>query len=154
MRDITSLPAQIPKTLIVRSADPLGYLGAAEVGNNMHSPGQLPRQKITLLPYIGNSHQSGTSSSLSIPNASPEGVDVGNLAFLRGGDRLRVDLNKRDENCLVRSEPKAVTRDLGEIHQLNEGIVLRDGVKYRVAQRVEPRHSHRSSYWLVVVVVA
>ncbi|KAJ5209675.1 hypothetical protein N7449_004054 [Penicillium cf. viridicatum] len=67
----------------MRGVDPLGYLGATEVGN-MHSPGRLPRQKITLL---GNGRQSGTSSSLSILNASPEAADGGNLALLRGGDR-------------------------------------------------------------------
>ncbi|CRL24343.1 unnamed protein product [Penicillium camemberti] len=39
------------RTLIMRGADPLGYLGAAEAGN-MHSPGRLPRQKITSLPCI------------------------------------------------------------------------------------------------------
>lgn len=44
---------------------------------------------------------------------------------------------------MVRSEPNAVTSDLGEINQWNEGIALCDGVKYRVAQRGEPRDSHR-----------
>lgn len=37
-----------------------------------------------------------------------------------GGDRLRVDLNNRRENRMVRSEPNAVTQDLGEINQLIE----------------------------------
>lgn len=138
----------------MRGADPLGYLGTTEVGN-MHSPGRRPRQKVTLLqcllPYIGGGRQSGTSSSLSIINASPEAADGGNLALLRSGDRLRVDLNKRRENRMVRCEPNAVTKDLGEINQLNEGIALCDAVQYRVAQRKEPRHSHRGSHWLLVM---
>lgn len=79
-------------------------------------------------------------------NTSPKAAAGGNLAH--GGDRLCVDLNKRHENCMVRSMPNAVMRDLGEINQLNEGVVLSDGVKYRVAQRGEPRHSRRGSYWL------
>ncbi|KAF4210652.1 hypothetical protein CNMCM8980_003687 [Aspergillus fumigatiaffinis] len=150
--------------LIMRGAGPLGYPGAAEVVN-MHPPGRLLRQGVHSLPCIGDGRQSGTSGSPSILNASPEAAAGGNLALLRDGDRLRVDLNKRRVDILVPAEelakrkkeleanggygvPESQTpwQDLfrREATQLSEGMVLREAVKYqRLAQRFEePRHNH------------
>ncbi|KAJ5980800.1 hypothetical protein N7481_008098 [Penicillium waksmanii] len=131
----------------------------------MHPPARLLRQGIIALPCIGDGRQSGTSGSPSILNASPEAAAGGNLAILRDGDRLRVNLDKRNVDILI--EPaelklrRAALKANGgyngpeshtswqeifrrETDQLNEGMVLRDAVKYqRVAQRWdEPRHNH------------
>jgi dihydroxy-acid dehydratase len=98
-------------------------------------------------------------------NASPEAAAGGNLALLKDGDRLRVDLKKRRVDILVSEEVLQKRRreldanggyQMPESHtpwqeifrketdQLSEGMVLREAVKYqRVAQRVsEPRHNH------------
>lgn len=162
--DNPETPIDDTTILVMRGAGPLGYPGAAEVVN-MHPPARLLRQGINALPCIGDGRQSGTSGSPSILNASPEAAAGGNLAILRDGDRLRVDLNKRSvdiliepaENELRRAELKANGGYNGpeshtpwqeifrrETDQLNEGMVLRDAVKYqRVAQRWdEPRHNH------------
>ncbi|WP_404478442.1 IlvD/Edd family dehydratase [Novosphingobium sp. BL-52-GroH] len=77
--------------LIMRGTGPIGYPGAAEVVN-MQPPDYLIRQGVSALPCIGDGRQSGTSGSPSILNASPEAAAGGNLALLRTGDRLRVDL--------------------------------------------------------------
>ncbi|KAJ5812902.1 hypothetical protein N7447_009925 [Penicillium robsamsonii] len=149
--------------LVMRGAGPMGYPGAAEVVN-MHPPARLLRQGITSLPCIGDGRQSGTSGSPSILNASPEAAAGGNLALLRDGDRLRVDLNKRRVDILIGDEELQGRREdlkvrggfsvpesqtpwqeifRRETDQLSEGMVLRDAVKYqRVAQRSEPRHNH------------
>lgn len=150
--------------LVMRGAGPLGYPGAAEVVN-MHPPARLLRKGVNSLPCIGDGRQSGTSGSLSILNASPEAAAGGNLGLLRDGDRLRVDLNKRRVDILI--APEELEQRCAEIQarggysgpesqtpwqeifrretdQLNEGMVLREAVKYqRVAQRwEEPRHNH------------
>lgn len=162
--DDPTTPIDDTSILVMRGAGPLGYPGAAEVVN-MHPPARLLRQGINSLPCIGDGRQSGTSGSPSILNASPEAAAGGNLALLRDGDRLRVDLNKRRVDILVdaaeldrrRVELQADGGYSGpesqtpwqeifrrETDQLNEGMVLRDAVKFqRVAQRWgEPRHNH------------
>ncbi|KAJ5356751.1 hypothetical protein N7517_011360 [Penicillium concentricum] len=161
--DDPATPIDERSILVMRGAGPMGYPGAAEVVN-MHPPARLLRQGITSLPCIGDGRQSGTSGSPSILNASPEAAAGGNLALLRDGDRLRVDLNKRRVDILIGDEelqrrredhkvrggfsvPESQTpwQDIfrRETDQLNEGMVLRDAVKYqRVAQRSEPRHNH------------
>ncbi len=78
--------------LFMRGAGPIGYPGAAEVVN-MRPPAHLIKQGVHALACIGDGRQSGTSGSPSILNASPEAAAGGNLALLRTGDRVRVDLN-------------------------------------------------------------
>lgn len=162
--DGPTTPIDDSSILVMRGAGPLGYPGAAEVVN-MHPPARLLRQGVTSLPCIGDGRQSGTSGSPSILNASPEAAAGGNLALLRDGDRLRVDLNKRRVDILIEDEELRRRREelkaqggfsmpesqtpwqeifRRETDQLNEGMVLRDAVKFqRIAQRwEEPRHNH------------
>lgn len=150
--------------LVMRGAGPLGYPGAAEVVN-MHAPGRLLKQGVHSLPCIGDGRQSGTSGSPSILNASPEAAAGGNLAILKDGDVLRVDLNKRTVNILVDGKELETRRqDLeknggykvpesqtpwqeifrNEVGQLDQGMVLEKAVKYqRIAQKYPaPRDNH------------
>lgn len=113
----------------------------------------------------GDGRQSGTSGSPSILNASPEAAENGNLAILRDGDRLRVDLTKRRVDMLIseaeiqqRGEellanggykyPESQTpyQDIfrREVGPLSEGMVFRRAVEYqRVAQKYpSPRDNH------------
>jgi dihydroxy-acid dehydratase len=148
--------------MVMRGVGPLGYPGAAEVVN-MHPPGRLIRQGIDGLFCIGDGRQSGTSASPSILNASPEAAAGGNLAILRDGDRLRIDLRRRRVDIIISDdEIKQRRRALDtkgyavhpsgtpwqeifrqETDQLGNGMVLRKAVKYqRLAQRQPPRHNH------------
>jgi dihydroxy-acid dehydratase len=159
-----STPVDERTLLVVRGTGPLGYPGAAEVVN-MHPPGRLLKKGVHSLPCIGDGRQSGTSGSPSILNASPEAAAGGNLALLRDGDKVRVDLRKRRVDILISDEELKKRRDeleskggyhgpeshtpwqemfRKETDQLSEGMVLRDAIKFqRVAQRWdEPRHNH------------
>jgi dihydroxy-acid dehydratase len=86
--------------LVMRGTGPIGYPGAAEVVN-MRPPVYLIRRGVSELPCLGDGRQSGTSGSPSILNASPEAAAGGNLALLRTGDRVRVDLRTRQVNVLL-----------------------------------------------------
>lgn len=86
--------------LVMRGAGPIGYPGAAEVVN-MRAPAYLLRAGIADLPCIGDGRQSGTSGSPSILNASPEAAAGGNLAILRTGDRVRIDLRAGTADILI-----------------------------------------------------
>ncbi|ROW09938.1 hypothetical protein VPNG_06268 [Cytospora leucostoma] len=151
--------------LVMRGVGPLGYPGAAEVVN-MHAPAALLRREGARdLPCVGDGRQSGTSGSPSILNATPEAADGGNLALLRDGDRVRVDLGARRVDVMLPGEELARRRgelearggyrgppsqtpwqDIfrREVGGLSEGMVLKRAVQFqRLAQRYPvPRDNH------------
>ncbi|MFG2074537.1 IlvD/Edd family dehydratase [Nonomuraea maritima] len=86
--------------LVIRYTGPIGYPGSAEVVN-MEVPAALIRQGVTTLPTLGDGRQSGTSDAPSILNASPEAAAGGNLAILRTGDRIRVDIDNGRVDVLL-----------------------------------------------------
>jgi dihydroxy-acid dehydratase len=110
--------------LFMRGTGPVGYPGAAEVVN-MRPPAYLIKQGITALPCIGDGRQSGTSGSPSILNASPEAAASGNLALLRTGDRVRIDLRQGTTNVLVSNE---------ELAQRRKALSEAGGYHYPVSQ--------------------
>jgi dihydroxy-acid dehydratase len=67
----------------------------------MRPPKHLIEKGVRALPCIGDGRQSGTSDSPSILNASPEAASGGNLALIRTGDRVRLDLDTRRLDVLV-----------------------------------------------------
>jgi dihydroxy-acid dehydratase len=150
--------------LVMRGTGPRGYPGGAEVVN-MQPPAAIIRAGIDALPCIGDGRQSGTSGSPSILNAAPEAAAGGGLALLRTGDRVRVDLKRREVNMLVSEEEIARRRreleanggygapasqtPWQEIHrkltgQFDTGAVLEPAVKFqRIAQTAGlPRDNH------------
>ncbi len=162
--DDPSLEIDEHTLLFMRGAGPIGYPGAAEVVN-MRPPNYLIKKGIHALACIGDGRQSGTSGSPSILNASPEAAAGGNLAILRTGDRVRIDLNKGQANILISDEEIATRRaDLeasggykfpkhqtpwqeiqrGLVGQLGDGAILKPAEKYqRIAQTNGiPRDNH------------
>ncbi|MFI0423040.1 IlvD/Edd family dehydratase [Spongiactinospora sp. 9N601] len=89
--------------LVIRYTGPIGYPGSAEVVN-MELPTALARCGITALPTLGDGRQSGTSDAPSILNASPEAAAGGNLAILRTGDLIRIDLDRARVDVLLSDE--------------------------------------------------
>jgi dihydroxy-acid dehydratase len=89
--------------LVIRYTGPVGYPGSAEVVN-MELPAGLIQRGITALPTLGDGRQSGTSDAPSILNASPEAAVGGNLAVLRTGDRIRLDLDNARVDVLLPDE--------------------------------------------------
>jgi dihydroxy-acid dehydratase len=144
--------------LVVRGSGPVGYPGSAEVVN-MTPPGKLIRQGIRMLPCMGDGRQSGTSDSPSILNISPESAIGGNLAILKTGDQIKVDLGKRRVDVLLSEKEIAARRKelkpaeitnhspweefyRSNVGQLETGACLEFAVKYHDVRKVVPRHSH------------
>lgn len=150
--------------LFIRGVGPIGYPGAAEVVN-MRPPAYLIREGVSALPCIGDGRQSGTSGSPSILNASPEAAAGGNLALLKTGDQVRIDLNTSRCDVLISDEEMAARRkefeaaggpkfpghqtpwqeiQRGMVDQLGSGMVLKPAVAYqRVAEtKGLPRDNH------------
>ncbi len=162
--DDPSLAIDEHTLLFMRGAGPIGYPGAAEVVN-MRPPDYLIKKGITALACIGDGRQSGTSGSPSILNASPEAAAGGNLAILRTGDRVRIDLNTGSADILISDEEIEQRRaelhaqggykypahqtpwqeiQRGLVDQLGAGGVLKPAVNYqRLAQTAGlPRDNH------------
>jgi dihydroxy-acid dehydratase len=144
--------------LVVRGSGPVGYPGSAEVVN-MTPPGRLIRQGIRMLPCMGDGRQSGTSDSPSILNISPESAIGGNLAILRTGDQIKVDLAHRRVDVLLSEQEIAARRKelkpaeitnhspweefyRANVGQLETGACLEFAVQYHDVRKVVPRHSH------------
>ena len=150
--------------LFMRGAGPIGYPGAAEVVN-MRCPTYLLARGIHSLACIGDGRQSGTSGSPSILNASPEAAAGGNLALLKTGDMVRVDLLQNTVNVQVSDAELAERRATLEaaggyqypasqtpwqtmqrrtVGQMDTGAALEDAVPFqRIAQTMGlPRDNH------------
>jgi dihydroxy-acid dehydratase len=144
--------------LVIRGSGPLGWPGSAEVVN-MQPPDALIKRGIMSLPTLGDGRQSGTSDSPSILNCSPESAAGGGLAWLRTGDRIRIDLAKGTCDALVSDEEiaqrkKAASPPVPEsatpwqelyrstVGQLDSGAVMEMAVKYRGVAKKTPRHNH------------
>lgn len=162
--DDPSLEIDEHTLLFMRGAGPIGYPGAAEVVN-MRPPAYLIKKGISSLACIGDGRQSGTSGSPSILNASPEAAAGGNLAILKTGDKVRIDLNKGEADILISQEEIATRRaaleaaggykypkhqtpwqeiQRGIVGQLGDGAILKPAEKYqRIAQNEGlPRDNH------------
>ena len=162
--DDPSLEIDEHSMLIIRGAGPIGYPGGAEVVN-MQPPSALLVRGIHSLPCIGDGRQSGTSGSPSILNASPEAAAGGNLAILRTGDQIRIDMRRGTADVLISTEElETRRRDLeesggfqfpeshtpwqeiqrGMVGQFDEGMVLEPAVKYQDTARTfgPPRNNH------------
>ncbi|MBM3754209.1 MAG: dihydroxy-acid dehydratase family protein [Acidobacteria bacterium] len=144
--------------LVIRNVGPVGYPGAAEVVN-MLPPDYLVKQGIDVLPTLGDGRQSGTSASPSILNATPESAVGGNLAILKTGDQIKVDLNNSRVDVLLSDEEIANRRaalkieippsqtpwqELFRAHvgQLGDGAILEFAEKYKNVGAEIPRHNH------------
>ena len=144
--------------LVIRGSGPLGWPGSAEVVN-MQPPDALLKRGIMSLPTLGDGRQSGTSDSPSILNCSPESAAGGGLAWLRTGDRIRIDLAAGSCDMLVSDEEIARRKKEGlppvpesatpwqelyrsTVGQLDSGAVMEMAVKYRGVARKTPRHNH------------
>lgn len=150
--------------LIIRGAGPIGYPGAAEVVN-MRPPAHLIKKGVTALACIGDGRQSGTSGSPSILNASPEAAAGGNIALVRTGDHVRIDLRAGRADILIPDTELAERRaalvaaggyaypasqtpwqeiQRSMVGQLDTGAVLEPAIKYhRIVDTLGlPRDSH------------
>ena len=144
--------------LFIRGVGCVGYPGSAEVVN-MQPPDALIQAGIDHLPTVGDGRQSGTSESPSILNASPESAVGGGLAFLRTGDKVRLDLNARTLNAEVDSTEWEARRSAWKppeirnqtpwqeiyrdnVGQLAEGGCLELATAYHRIRQDLPRDSH------------
>ncbi len=119
--------------LIIRGCGPVGYPGSAEVVN-MQPPNRLLKKGINALPTLGDGRQSGTSESPSILNVSPESAIGGDLAIVKTGDKIKIDLNKRKVDLLISATEFKKRRKKNKIPKLKNQTPWQEIARNTVGQ--------------------
>ena len=137
-----SLDVSADDILVLKNCGPKGYPGMAEVGN-MPLPAKLLRQGVTDMVRISDARMSGTAYGTVVLHAAPEAAAGGNLALVKTGDIIELDVERRrlqvSDEELKRAARRGKLRisDVARIHQ----AVLRSRAAGRQGRR--PRLSGR-----------
>jgi L-arabonate dehydrase len=80
--------------MVLKSAGPVGYPGMPEVGN-LDLPEKIIKKGITDMVRISDARMSGTAYGTVVLHVSPESAVGGNLAFVKNGDLIELNVEKR-----------------------------------------------------------
>jgi len=80
--------------LVLKNCGPKGYPGMAEVGN-MSLPAKLLKRGITDMVRISDARMSGTAYGTVVLHVCPEAAVGGNLALVKDGDSIELDVESR-----------------------------------------------------------
>ncbi|MGH9578501.1 MAG: dihydroxy-acid dehydratase, partial [Terriglobales bacterium] len=80
--------------MVLKNCGPKGYPGMAEAGN-MPLPPKILRKGITDMVRISDARMSGTAYGTVVLHSAPEAAAGGPLAFIRNGDMIELDVEKR-----------------------------------------------------------
>jgi L-arabonate dehydrase len=89
--------------LVLKNCGPKGYPGMAEVGN-MSLPAKLLKRGITDMVRISDARMSGTAYGTVVLHVCPEAAVGGNLALVRDGDFIEIDVDARRVHLDVSEE--------------------------------------------------
>src|SRR5205809_1332925 len=95
--------------MVLKNCGPRGYPGMAEVGN-MPLPAKLLKQGINDMVRISDARMSGTAYGTVVLHAAPEAASGGNLALVRDGDLIELDVAGRRLELFVSDEELAMRR--------------------------------------------
>ncbi|MDR6943852.1 IlvD/Edd family dehydratase [Mucilaginibacter pocheonensis] len=86
--------------MVLKNVGPVGYPGMPEVGN-MVLPKKLLEKGITDMVRISDGRMSGTAYGTVVLHVSPESAIGGNLALVKNGDLIHLDVSARRIDLLV-----------------------------------------------------
>jgi dihydroxy-acid dehydratase len=101
--DREDLDADADSVLVLRNAGPLGGPGMPEWGM-LPVPKKLLKQGVRDMVRISDARMSGTSYGCCVLHVAPESFVGGPLAFVRAGDLIELDVEKRALNLKVSPE--------------------------------------------------
>ncbi len=113
-----SLVVDKDSVLVLKNVGPKGYPGMPEVGN-MALPKKLLDEGVTDMVRISDGRMSGTAFGTVLLHTAPESAAGGNLALVRDGDLIEVDVSRKyihlhvDESELDRRRSEWKAPDLG-----------------------------------------
>ncbi len=98
--DHPDLEVDADSVMVLRNAGPIGGPGMPEWGQ-LPIPVKLLKQGVSDLLRISDARMSGTSYGAVVLHVAPESAVGGPLAFVRTGDRIRLDVKARSLDLLV-----------------------------------------------------
>ena len=101
--DRDDLDVTADSVLVLRNAGPLGGPGMPEWGM-LPVPKKLLKQGVRDMVRISDARMSGTSYGCCVLHVAPESFVGGPLAFVKTGDLVELDVEKRELNLKVSSE--------------------------------------------------
>ena len=97
--------------MVLKNVGPVGYPGMPEVGN-MLLPKKILDEGITDMVRISDGRMSGTAYGTVVLHVSPESAIGGNLALVRSGDMIELDVHNRRIHLEVSDEELSKRRKL------------------------------------------
>lgn len=101
--DDPGLPVDENNILVLKNVGPKSYPGMPEVGN-IGLPEKLLKKGIRDMVRISDGRMSGTGFGTVVLHVSPEAADGGNLALVKDGDLIRLDVHSRSLELLVEEQ--------------------------------------------------
>jgi L-arabonate dehydrase len=98
--DDETLEIDETSVMVLKNCGPRGYPGMPEVGN-LPLPPKLLRKGVTDMVRISDGRMSGTAYGAVVLHVAPEAAAGGNLALVRTGDLVELDVAGRRLNLLV-----------------------------------------------------
>ncbi len=92
--DSPDLDVDASSVLVLQNVGPVGYPGMAEVGN-MGLPKKLLERGVRDIVRISDGRMSGTAYGTVVLHVAPEAAVGGNLALVRDGDEIELDVEGR-----------------------------------------------------------
>jgi L-arabonate dehydrase len=107
--DSPELDVTADSVLVLQGAGPVGYPGMPEVGN-MPLPKKLLQAGVTDMVRVSDARMSGTAYGTVVLHCAPESAVGGNLALVRDGDWIELDVEARVLQLDVGEEELAARR--------------------------------------------
>jgi len=107
--DADDLDVKAEDILVLKSIGPKGAPGMPEAGY-LPIPKKLARAGVKDMVRISDGRMSGTAAGTIVLHVTPESAAGGPLAWVRSGDRIRLDVDKRELALLVSDEEMAKRR--------------------------------------------
>ncbi len=101
--DAEDLDVAASDILVLKNIGPKGAPGMPEAGY-LPIPKKLARAGVKDMVRISDGRMSGTAAGTSVLHVTPEAAVGGPLAWVRSGDRIRLDVEKRELALLVGEE--------------------------------------------------
>lgn len=100
--------------MVLKGVGPKGYPGMPEVGN-MGLPKKILEKGITDMIRISDGRMSGTAYGTVVLHVSPESAVGGTLAFVKNGDMIELDVEKRRLHLDISQEELLERRKIWEL---------------------------------------
>jgi dihydroxy-acid dehydratase len=107
--DSDELDVKADDILVLKNIGPKGAPGMPEAGY-LPIPRKLARAGVKDMVRISDGRMSGTAAGTIVLHVTPESATGGPLAWVRSGDRIRLDVEKRELALLVADDEMARRR--------------------------------------------